>query len=82
MATAEDENIETAILHHLAKRGTITMEDAIHLFNHLTFNQVFSAVDRLSREGKIRLVIQAPYQYAISPMNGAHADRREGAPRN
>ena len=57
---------ETALLQHLDERGTVTMEEAIRHLRHLTFNQVFLAVDRLSREGKIYLARPTPSGYAIS----------------
>lgn len=58
--------VETAILQYLEKQGTMTMEEVIQHFHHLTFNQVFFAVDQLSRAGKIYLARQTSCGYAIS----------------
>lgn len=63
---AHAEKVETAVLQYLDRRGTVTMEDVIRHFRHLTFSQVFFAVDQLSRDGKIYLARQTPCGYAIS----------------
>ncbi len=46
--------VEKAILRHLDERGPCTIEELIRALSRFTFNQVFSAVDRLSLEGKVR----------------------------
>ncbi len=75
---------ETALLQYLDERNIVKMEDVIRHFSHLTFNQVFFAVDRLSRAGKIHLTRQKSFEYAISrvcpaPHHGTHG--RDGNPR-
>jgi hypothetical protein len=59
-------NAESAVLQYVEERGTVTMEDVIRHLHHLTFNQVFYAVDQLSREGKIYLARPTSSGYAIS----------------
>lgn len=63
---AGTEKVETAVLQYLDQQGTVTMEDVIRRFHHLPFNQVFVAVDQLSRKGKIYLARRTPCGYAIS----------------
>jgi len=57
---------ERGILQYLDDRGIARLEEVIHHFHRLTFNQVFFAVDWLSRAGKIRLTRQTPYEYVLS----------------
>jgi len=58
--------VETAILQHLEEQGSATMEELSHSLSHLTFNQVFFTIDRLSREGKVSLRHPTRFAYLVS----------------
>jgi hypothetical protein len=57
---------ETAVLRHLDKQGRVTLEELIRALGRFTFNQVFCAVDRLSREGSIVLQRQTRFDYILA----------------
>jgi hypothetical protein len=44
--------VETAILRYLAEQGSRTSEELFRSLSHFTLNQVFFAIDRLSRDGE------------------------------
>lgn len=58
--------VETAIAQHLETQGACTMEALVHSLTHFTFNQVFFAIDRLSREGKVSLRHPSRFAYLVS----------------
>jgi hypothetical protein len=47
--------VESAICQHLEEQGSSTMEELFRSLSRFTLNQVFFAIDRLSREGKVSL---------------------------
>ena len=59
--TAEDQVID--VLHHT---HTCDLEEIIRRCSNLTWNQVFLAVDRLSRNGKIMLMPRGRGMYALT----------------
>lgn len=58
--------VEKAILGDLARRGPCSIEEMVTHLPGYTWNQVFSAVDRLSRESKVRLQHPSRFGYHIS----------------
>jgi hypothetical protein len=58
--------VKTAIFQHLEKQGSATMEELFHSLSHFTLNQVFFAIDRLSREGKVSLRHPTRFAYLVS----------------
>jgi hypothetical protein len=58
--------VETAILQHLEEQGSRTIEELVHSLSHFTLNQVFFAIDRLSREGKVSLRHPTRFAYLVS----------------
>ena len=46
-----ESEIAQVVLQELEQRGNCTMEELIHNLPEYSWNQVFTAVDRLSREG-------------------------------
>jgi hypothetical protein len=58
--------VETAIVQHLEKQGSCTIEELSHSLSHFTFNQVFFTIDRLSREGKVSLRHPTRFAYLVS----------------
>ena len=58
--------VEAAILQHLNEQDSATMEELFRSLSRFTINQLFFAVDRLSRDGKIRLRQPARFTYLLS----------------
>ena len=58
--------VETAILRQLDECGSCTMEELVRALSHFTLNQVFFAIDRLSREGKVSLRHPMRFVYLVS----------------
>ena len=65
--------VETAILRQLDECGSCTMEELVRALSHFTLNQVFFAIDRLSREGKVSLRHRTQFDYLVSArVSGTH----------
>lgn len=58
--------VEAAILQHLNEQDSATMEELFRSLSRFTLNQLFFAIDRLSRDGKIRLRQPARFTYLVS----------------
>jgi predicted transcriptional regulator len=56
---------EDSLLEMLRRRGPQTME-TLSLISGLSWNQVFSAIDRLSRQGSVSLQRRPPCEYQVS----------------
>ena len=79
--SAEDQVID--VMHY---QGTCDLEEVMRQCANLTWNQVFLAVDRLSRQGKIRLVprgrgsytVALPHRQEIGPIDSySHPNHKE-----
>ena len=68
MMRAQD--IDQAIVHDLMAHGTCQVEDMVERLAGFTWNQVFSAIDRLSRNGTLALQRPARFGYEISIPSG------------
>lgn len=68
MMRAQD--IDQAIIHDLTAHGTCQVEDMVERLAGFTWNQVFSAIDRLSRDGILALQRPARFGYEISITSG------------
>jgi hypothetical protein len=64
------QDIDQAILHDLTAHGTCEVEDMVERLAGFTWNQVFSAIDRLSRDGTVALQRPARFGYEISITSG------------
>ena len=65
--------VETAILRHLDEHGSSTIEELSRSLSHFTLNQVFFAIDRLSREGNVSLRHPTQFDYLVSArVSGGH----------
>lgn len=64
------QGIEQAIVHDLMAHGTCQVEDMVERLEGFTWNQVFSAIDRLSRDGTLALQRPARFGYQISITSG------------
>ena len=64
------EGIDQAIVHDLMAHGTCQVEDMVQRLEGFTWNQVFSAIDRLSRDGTLALQRPARFGYEISITSG------------
>jgi len=76
-------DIEGDIFQTLVRIGPCAFEDLVRALPSYSWNQVFAAVDRLSREGALRLSHPARCDYQVSirdvsrPQTGADmSDRR------
>jgi hypothetical protein len=58
--------VENAICQHLEEQGSSTMEELVRSLSRFTLNQVFFAIDRLSREGKVSLRHPTRFAYLVS----------------
>jgi hypothetical protein len=58
--------VETAILRHLDGQESCTIEELFRALSRFTFNQIFSAIDRLSRDGRVSLRHPTPFTYLVS----------------
>lgn len=58
--------IDSEILAELKRLGTCTFSELGTALPAYTWNQVFGAVDRLSREGRLRLTRNGRFDYRIS----------------
>lgn len=68
MMRAQD--IDQAIIHDLTAHGACQVEDMVERLEGFTWNQVFSAIDRLSRDGTLALHRPARFSYEISITSG------------
>jgi hypothetical protein len=59
-------DVEKDILRDLARRGPCSIEEMVTHLPGYTWNQVFSAVDRLSRTAKVTLQHPSRFGYHIS----------------
>lgn len=59
-------DVDQAIIHDLTAHGACQVEDMVERLAGFTWNQVFSAIDRLSREGTLALQRPARFGYEIS----------------
>lgn len=57
---------EALIIRELERQGPCTLDALAHRFPACTWNQIFMAVDALSREGTISLQPRARCQYLVS----------------
>jgi len=71
----QTDDLESAIHQELARVGTCTLEELNERLPYSSWNQVFSAVDRLNREGTVTL--QRPnssdYILSLAPRRSAQA---------
>lgn len=67
-----DEAIDERILDVLRRRGTHSLDQLSGVFPELGWSQVFIAVDRLSREGKVSI---GPPQHGDYPVAASPAMR-------
>ena len=58
--------VQAAILRHLDEQGSCTSEELFRSLSHFTLNQVFFAIDRLSREGRVSLRHPTRFDYLVS----------------
>jgi hypothetical protein len=59
-------SLESAIPHQLARVGSCSLDELVALLPEYSWAQVFSAADRLTRDGTVTLMHQAPFRYLLS----------------
>lgn len=57
---------ETVVLQHLTEKGGVTLEELMRSLSQFTFDELFSAIDRLSREGRLLLARPTRFGYTVS----------------
>jgi hypothetical protein len=62
----QTDTLESAIRQELAQVGTCTLEELNERLPYYSWNQVFAAVDRLSRENKVTLQRPDSSDYILS----------------
>lgn len=60
-------DIETAILRELVRTGPCAFDDLAKSLREYSWNQVFAAVDRLSRQGRLALRHPGRFGFVVSP---------------
>jgi hypothetical protein len=70
MRDAERQEIESVIVRGLEQQGPCTMDDLLRRHAGYSWTQVFSAVDRLSRRGYLRLQYHGSCRYTVSVAPG------------
>lgn len=68
MARAQD--IDQAIIQELKAFGVCQVDDVVERLTGFTWNQVFAAIDRLSRSGRLALQRPGRFGYEISIIPG------------
>lgn len=58
--------VEAAILRHVNAYGSSTIEELFRALSRFTLNQVFFAIDRLSRDGRVSLRRPTRDTYLVS----------------
>ena len=66
---AQASAIELAIHQQLARSGACSLDELAAQLPDYSWAQVFSAVDRLTREGAVALTHPAPFRYLLSPVS-------------
>jgi hypothetical protein len=77
---AQAYSIESAIHQQLARVGTCSLDELVSLLPGYSWAQVFSAVDRLTREGTVALKHAAPFRYLLSLAPRRSAEARHVTP--
>jgi hypothetical protein len=62
----QTDTLESSIRQELARIGTSTLEELTERLPSFSWNQVFTAVDRLSREGPVTLQRPDSSDYILS----------------
>jgi hypothetical protein len=58
--------VESAIRTELTSRGPCTLEALLQRLSQFSWNEVFAAIDRLSREGRLVLRHPTRFNYEVS----------------
>ncbi len=59
-------DVEAAILETLERGGPWSLDELYQALSDYTWNQVFAAVDRMSRDGRLRLCRPGRFDYTVS----------------
>jgi len=59
-------DVESAILETLEQRGPCSLDELYQALSDYSWNQVFAAVDRLSRNGRLSLRRPGRFDYLVS----------------
>jgi len=76
----QTDDLESAIRQELARVGACTLEELNERLPYSSWNQVFSAVDRLSRAGTVTLQRPDASDYILSLVPRRSAEARHVTP--
>ena len=65
MTIGQVNEVEAAILQRVEGLGSCTLEELIRALPGYTWNQLFSAIDRLSRDGALVLRRPTQFEYVV-----------------
>jgi hypothetical protein len=74
------DSLESVICQELVRVGTCTLQELNERLPYFSWSQVFSAVNRLNREGTITLQRPTPLEYILSPAPAQPAEARHMMP--
>lgn len=72
-------SIASIILQNLKQLGPCTPEELVQRLPAYTWNQVFSAIDQLCRDGRLTLRQPSRFEYVISLSSVTTSERRNSA---
>lgn len=72
-------SIASIILQNLKQLGPCTPEELMQRLPAYTWNQVFSAIDQLCRDGRLTLRQPSRFEYVISLSSVTTSERRNSA---
>lgn len=72
-------SIASIILQNLKQLGPYTPEELVQRLPAYTWNQVFSAIDQLCRDGRLTLRQPSRFEYVISLSSVTTSERRNSA---
>ena len=76
----QTDSLESAICQELARVGACTLEELNERLPYYSWNQVFSVVDRLNREGTVTLQRPDSSDYTLSLAPRRSAETRHVTP--
>jgi hypothetical protein len=78
MSLAHDKTV--SILDVLAQKGECELDELVLFCDGLGWHQVFLEIDRLSREGQVRLIAKGCGIYVVSLTTFAKVDLQQSEP--
>lgn len=74
MTQIQEQEIEAAVLLALKQEGPSAMDELVRDLQDYSWNQIFSAVDRLSRQGRLTLHRASRFGYLVALASASEAE--------